>query len=62
MKSRTCPVLSRPLQFDIPREATADGKLDLAWYREPGLGGAGRGNAAAEVWSTLKSGIGGGTQ
>ena len=39
-----------PLEFDIPREATAVGELTLAWTREPGLGGNGRGAQVAEVW------------
>ncbi|MGH9665931.1 MAG: hypothetical protein ACRD9L_16010, partial [Bryobacteraceae bacterium] len=40
----------QPLEFDIPVEATADGRLDLAWTREPGLGGNGRGAQISEVW------------
>jgi hypothetical protein len=40
----------RPVEFDIPREATADGVLTLRWTREPGLGGNGRGCQVAEVW------------
>jgi hypothetical protein len=39
-----------PVEFDIPRAATAKGELDLAWYREAGLGGNGRGCEVAEVW------------
>ncbi len=39
-----------PQEFDIPAEATAAGRLDLAWTREPGLGGNGRGCTVAEVW------------
>jgi hypothetical protein len=39
-----------PLEFDIPQEATAGGELTLAWSREPGLGGNGRGAQVAEVW------------
>jgi hypothetical protein len=39
-----------PLEFDIPHEATADGKLELKFIREPGLRGAGRGLEIAEVW------------
>ncbi|MCA9075253.1 MAG: hypothetical protein KDA93_09490 [Planctomycetaceae bacterium] len=38
------------LEFDIPRQATADGELTLSWYREQGLGGNGRGAQVAEVW------------
>lgn len=37
-------------EFLIPRSATAQGSLDLAWYGEPGLGGNGRGCQVAEVW------------
>jgi hypothetical protein len=40
----------RPLEFDLPAAATASGNLDLAWHREPGLGGNGRGCQVAEVW------------
>lgn len=39
-----------PLEFDLPRQATAGGELRLRWYREPGLGGNGRGCQVAEVW------------
>ena len=39
-----------PLEFEIPRAATADGRLTLAWRAEPGIGGAGRGCQVAEVW------------
>jgi hypothetical protein len=44
----------RPLEFDIPREATRGGTLDLEWRREPGLGGSGRGCQVAEVWLMRK--------
>ena len=44
------PVPFQPLEFDIPAEATADGVLNLSVFREPATGGAGRGNAVAEVW------------
>lgn len=40
----------RPLEFDIPREATGTGQLTLAWEREAGLGHNGRGCQVAEVW------------
>jgi len=40
----------RPLEFDIPAEATAAGELSLTWNREPDLGGNGRGCQVAEVW------------
>ena len=43
-----------PVEFDIPREATAKGTLDLSWYRESGLGGNGRGCQVAEVWLIRK--------
>ena len=48
------PVPFRPLEFDIPREATANGELRLQWYRESGLGDAGRGTQVAEVWLVRK--------
>lgn len=44
------PVPFRPLEFDIPPEATRGGELVLTWQREPGLGGNGRGCQVAEVW------------
>ena len=44
------PVPFRPLEFAIPQEATKDADLTLTWYREPGLGGNGRGCQVAEVW------------
>ncbi len=43
------PVPFRPLQFDIPPEATATGELTLKWYAEPGFGGNGHGVHVAEV-------------
>jgi hypothetical protein len=48
------PVPFKPLEFDIPGEATASGTLDLKWYREAGLGDAGRGLQVAEVWLIRK--------
>ncbi len=39
-----------PLEFDIPREATRKGSLDLSWHVEPGRGGNGRGCQVSEVW------------
>ncbi len=48
------PVPVRPLEFDIPPEATAGGELNLSWFREPGLGGNGRGCQVAEVWLMKK--------
>ncbi|MDW8354654.1 MAG: glycoside hydrolase family 20 zincin-like fold domain-containing protein [Bryobacterales bacterium] len=44
------PAPVRPIEFEIPREATAAGTLELRWYRELGLGGNGRGCQVAEVW------------
>ena len=44
----------RPIEFDIPREATSGGELRLSWYREAGLGGNGRGCQVAEVWLMKK--------
>jgi len=44
----------RPVEFDIPRAATAAGELELSWYREAGLGGNGRGCQVAEVWLMKK--------
>jgi hypothetical protein len=40
----------RPLEFDIPIQATRGGELRLTWTQNPGQGGAGRGNQIAEVW------------
>ena len=37
-------------EFDIPAAATADGVLELAFTRPPGLGGSGRGAQIAETW------------
>lgn len=39
-----------PQEFALPAEATANGALTLAWTREPGLGGNGRGCQVSEVW------------
>jgi hypothetical protein len=49
------PLMSKPnpptpVEFAIPRHATADGSLALRWNRESGLGGNGRGCQVAEVW------------
>jgi hypothetical protein len=43
-----------PVEFDIPREATGSGELDLSWTRETGLGGNGRGCQVSEVWLIRK--------
>jgi hypothetical protein len=44
----------RPLEFDIPPDATADGELNLSWYQAPGSRGAGRGCQVAEIWLIKK--------
>lgn len=48
------PFPCRPLEFEIPAEATADGELWLVWQQEPGLGGNGRGCQVSEVWLLKK--------
>ncbi len=48
------PFPFRPLEFEIPPEATVDGELRLSWYQEPGLGGNGRGCQVSEVWLLRK--------
>jgi hypothetical protein len=40
----------RPMEFDVPRAATADGVLTLTWTEEHGRGGNGRGCQVGEVW------------
>ena len=45
----------RPVEFDIPVEATCDGELTLTWYRESGWGGNGRGCQVSEVWLIKKT-------
>jgi hypothetical protein len=42
----------RAIEFDIPREATRTGELNLEFQRKPGMGGAGRAVQLAEVWLT----------
>jgi len=44
----------RPLEFDIPRDLTADGVLELQWQKIPGAGGNGRGCVISEVWLIKK--------
>ena len=44
----------KPIEFDLPAGATSAGRLDLAWTREPGLGGNGRGCQVSEVWLIKK--------
>ncbi|MBX3179488.1 MAG: hypothetical protein KF886_19200 [Candidatus Hydrogenedentes bacterium] len=50
----TKPMPVAPVQFDVPRAATADGTLALEWTQTPGVGGAGRGTQVAEVWLIRK--------
>jgi hypothetical protein len=45
----------RPVEFDIPVEATSGGKLTLSRTQEPGRGGGGRGCQVSEVWLMKKS-------
>jgi hypothetical protein len=40
----------KPLEFEIPHAATADGVLTLTWTEEPGRGSNGRGCQVGEVW------------
>ena len=40
----------RPVEFDVPIEATRSGSLHLSWNRPIGLGGNGRGVQVSEVW------------
>jgi hypothetical protein len=44
----------RPLEFDIPAEATRAGELTLIWHQKTGRGGNGRGCQVAEVWVMKK--------
>ena len=50
----TRPVPFRPLEFDIPQAATAGGRLELTFSKEPGLRGNGRGLEIGEVWLIRK--------
>jgi hypothetical protein len=47
---RAKPQPVQPVEFDIPAEATAGGKLTLTWHANPERGGPGRGCQIAEVW------------
>ena len=47
---RQKPLPVEPLEFEIPRDATRNGALDLEWTRPAGLGGNGRGCQVSEVW------------
>lgn len=40
----------KPIDFDVPRDATSDGNLTLSFTQPPGRGGNGRGCQVAEVW------------
>jgi len=44
----------KPLEFDIPRDATRTGVFFLTWHPEPGRGGNGRGCQVSEVWLIKK--------
>ncbi|MCZ2152589.1 MAG: hypothetical protein LC114_01620 [Bryobacterales bacterium] len=48
------PLPIRPLEFDIPREATRSGRLLLAWDREEPPSGRLRGAQVSEVWLIRK--------
>lgn len=48
------PYPLKPVEFEIPKAATATGALTLSWTQEPGAGGAGRGCQVAEVWLVKK--------
>jgi hypothetical protein len=45
----------KPVEFDIPVDATRGGELTLTFSAPPGMGSAGRGNQIAEVWLIRKS-------
>ena len=45
----------QPVEFDIPKAATSEGRLTLTWRQQPGSGGSGRGCQIAEVWLVKKS-------
>ncbi len=44
----------KPIEFEIPKAATASGELNLEWTREQGLGGNGRGCQVSEIWLIKK--------
>jgi hypothetical protein len=48
------PSPTRPVEFDVPIEATRGGELTLTFSAPPGMGSAGRGNQIAEVWLLRK--------
>ncbi len=43
-----------PVEFDIPPEVTAGGRLKLTWHREQGQGRNGRGCQVSEIWLIKK--------
>jgi hypothetical protein len=45
----------KPVEFDVPRQATADGDLRLKFERKPGEGGAGRAVQLAEIWLMVRA-------
>jgi hypothetical protein len=51
-QSKPAPVA--PIEFDIPRAATASGELNLEWTKPEGGGGNGRGVQVSEVWILKK--------
>lgn len=40
----------KPVEFNVPRQATASGEMRLSWFGESGLGHNGQGCQVAEVW------------
>ena len=44
----------KPVEYDVPIEATRDGVLTLTFSAPTGMGSAGRGNQIAEVWLMRK--------
>jgi hypothetical protein len=46
----TKPRPIEPVEFEVPRAATADGDLTLTCWAEPGRGGPGRGCQIGEIW------------
>jgi hypothetical protein len=51
---RAKPAPVAPVQFDIPKAATASGELTLEWTKPAGGGGNGRGVQVSEVWLIRK--------
>ena len=49
----------KPVEFDVPRQATADGDLRLKFERKQGEGGAGRAVQLAEIWLMVRNCSGG---